>query len=91
MRSIDLIAAEPKVTTSASVRREHYVLRRMLLDAMQQREFLLKLRTLALELERALEEAHRRGADPATAALAVLASLPWAADELRIRLASDFT
>jgi hypothetical protein len=90
-QSIGLIGGELSMVPYDTAIRERVVLRRLLVDAFRDRNFLLQLRPLARELEAALREAYERGAEPVPVALTALASLPWVADTLRTRLASDFT
>jgi hypothetical protein len=71
--------------------RERVVLRRLLVDAFRDRNVLLQLRPLAHELEAALRDTYERGGELVPVALTALASLPWVAETLRTRLASDFT
>jgi hypothetical protein len=90
-RSIWLIGGELSTIPFDNAVRQRVVLRRLLVDAVRRREYLLQLRPLAHDLEAALRDSHERGAEPVPVVLTALASLPWVADGLRERMASDFT
>ncbi len=89
--SISLIGGDLSMAPFDNAERERVVLRRLLVDAVRERKFLLELRPLAHDLEAAVTAAHERGSDPVPVVVTALASLPWVADTLRTRLASDFT